>query len=303
MAEDQGVNGDMWNDCAVRLCELFGWSHIGDKNMDLPGVDNKVHGIDALMEYESPNIDVKQSCFIESKRYSISSISFSKLRGWIEALRKKLELFAASQELLEEFPSLEECCQVNLGIIMCWIHDAPSEKYFTDTFNPYLDKAIFNTAANRQSQKKICVLTNPRIIKLCGVADEISKNHAEYKFVYPSQLIGGRPLERTKVLTIEYALSDIILAERCYEGKYENVVFFMGQLSIPALNCLHQALTLYNFLEKDKTLVIFYHGSAIDARKITAEAQRIFGGINLQMKSLPKFDLSSEPSVINPAND
>ncbi|MCM1140070.1 MAG: hypothetical protein NC453_16000 [Muribaculum sp.] len=303
MAEDQGVNGDMWNDCAVRLCELFGWSHIGDKNMDLPGIDNKDHGIDALMEYDSPNIDVRQSCFIESKRYSTDSVSYAKLRGWIETLRKKLELFAASQELLEEFPALEDCCQVNLGIIMCWIHDAPSESYFVDTFNSYLDKAIFNTAPNRQSQKRICVFSNPQIIKLCGVADEITKKDANYKFVYPSQLIEGRPLERTKVLTIEYALSDIILAERFHEGKNENVVFFMGQLSIQALNCLHQALTLYNFLEKDKTLVIFYHGSTIEKRKIIAEAQRIFDGINLQMKSLPKFDLSSEPYIINPAND
>lgn len=37
MAENQGVLGDQWNDCANRLLKLLGWEHIGDKDMDITG--------------------------------------------------------------------------------------------------------------------------------------------------------------------------------------------------------------------------------------------------------------------------
>jgi hypothetical protein len=42
MAEDQGVNGTIWNREATKLPSLFNWDMIGDHDMDVPGEDNKI---------------------------------------------------------------------------------------------------------------------------------------------------------------------------------------------------------------------------------------------------------------------
>lgn len=39
MAEDQGVNGTIWNKEATKLLSYFGWNTIGDYDMDVMGQD------------------------------------------------------------------------------------------------------------------------------------------------------------------------------------------------------------------------------------------------------------------------
>lgn len=298
MAEDQGVNGDIWNDCAVHLMELLGWSHIGDKNMDLPGIDSKSHGIDALMRYETPQMAIPQSCLLESKRYAVESLNNTTVRNWIEALRKKIELFAHSEELNEEFPPLKDCCSINLGLIMCWVHNAPNETYFEDTFSKYLSASIFNTAATKHTFKRIMVFSNSRILRLCAIAAKMKEAANAYKFVYPSQLTGGQPMVKSSILSIEYACSDIILAERFIQNEFCKVVFFLGKLSITSLKSLKDSLTFYNFIEHGKKLLIFYYGSHVENRKTIAEAANIFNGIELEIKPLQKLDFTTEPSIL-----
>ena len=73
MAEDQGVNGDKWNDYVIHLLSQFGWEQVGDTNMDLKGEDDQSGGIDAIMIYEQPGKSLKRSVIVESKRYKKSS--------------------------------------------------------------------------------------------------------------------------------------------------------------------------------------------------------------------------------------
>lgn len=42
MAEDQGVNGTIWNKEATKLLSYFGWNTIGDYDMDVMGQDEKI---------------------------------------------------------------------------------------------------------------------------------------------------------------------------------------------------------------------------------------------------------------------
>lgn len=296
MAENQGVNGDMWNDCALRLVKLFGWEHIGDKNIDLLGNDSKEYGIDALTCYDSPNLDVKQSCLIESKRYKMTSLNASTIKQWIERLRQKLDALYQCGNIQDDFPLLKECCSINLGIIFCWIHDAPNEHYFKTDFEKYLSKALITTMPKPYSYKRIMVLSNPRIVRLCAVAEITQKGN--YRFIYPSQLINDRPLVRSKILSIEYAMSNIILAEKYENEKTTNVVFFLDSISIQAFFSVQEMLTMYNLLEKGKGITIYFYENRENNRTIIAEAKKCFKEIEVNFKQLTHYEISTEPSII-----
>lgn len=301
MPESQGVNGDMWNSQAVKLMELFGWGHIGDTNMDLPGSDGKEYGVDALMLYKSPMMEISQSCVIESKRYSTKSLQKGKVRSWIETLRKKIEIFSNSSELLKEFPALEEGCQVNMGLIMCWVHDAPSESYFSFDFEGMLRDAIISTQSNNV-HKRIIVFTNPRILRLCSIAEVIGKNRSKYRFIYPCQLLGGKPKVRSQILSIEYACSDFILAEReSKEGDVKLVVFYIGKITPNTFKCLKQALLIYNLIERNQEIKVYYYGTEIEFRSILADGRRIFKDEDVDVKFIPLAisNLNTEPAILS----
>ena len=301
MAERQGVQGAIWNDRAVRLLELLGWDHIGDKNMDLKGIDEEFHGIDALACYESPGIDLKQSCLVESKKYAMGSLSATIVKGWIETLKQKIEVLSQSEDVLTEFPKLQDCCDIDLGIIMCWVHDVNDESFFEKDFEKYLSKAAILTLAKPLAYRRIVVLTNPKIIRLCSMATILQDNAYDYKFVYPSQLIKDKPLSRTKVLTIEYALSDFILAERekkASKGEKECVIFYFGQIRQEAFMSMHEALTMFNFLEVDKNLIIYHYEDSDDSRIVMSDLEKYFSNVKVSFEPMTRFELSKEPAII-----
>lgn len=303
MAENQGVNGDIWNDKALQLLQLLGWDHLGDTNMDLPGDDGKEYGVDALITAHTPRMKVLQCAVLESKRYSIGSLKQGTLQKWVNRLRQKLDAFYQSQKLTEDFPSLEECCPMNLGIIMCWVHDAPNEEYFDKTFESFLSNTVINTAATHGSFKRIYVLSNPRILRLCAVAEKIQASKYFYRFIYPSQLLGDRPLVKSKVLTIEYAMSDFILAERTIKEESQLVVFFLGNLSSLGFKCLYEALIMYNLLEQGKKTIIYYYGSDTVNRIALAEGRRRFKEIDSEFRALNMFNFNTEPALLNNKNN
>lgn len=49
MAEDQGVNGTIWNKEANYILSWFGWETIGDIDMDVLGDDEQKYGVDTLI--------------------------------------------------------------------------------------------------------------------------------------------------------------------------------------------------------------------------------------------------------------
>lgn len=305
MAENQGANGDAWNNCAVALLKLFGWDYIGDKNMDLPGSDDNDYGVDALVCYDSPSKNVLQSCVIESKRYSVDSLTSStKLKSWIERLRTKLDALYQSEELIQEFPRLEECCSINLGIIICWVHDAKDTEYFNTTFSKQLERAVINTQAKQNSYKRIYVLTNPRIVRLCSIASVIKDG--TYNFVYPSQLLNGRPLVRSKVLSIEYAVSNIIYAERDKDCKKSSIVFYFGKVDLVNMSILKDSLKMYNLIESGKELIIYHYENDESTRTILPDVKKKFKGaddIDVKFKTLEHYDIMQEPAILKNCDD
>jgi hypothetical protein len=298
MAENQGVLGDQWNDYANRLLKLLGWEHIGDKDMDITGSGGETYGIDAIACYESPGLAVKQCCLVESKRYAMSSINASVIKKWIERLKQKLDGVYQSKELRTEFPQLRECCPINLGVIMCWVHDATNERYFEDEFEKYLNSTRIVTMPKPMAFKRIIVLSNLRILRLCSIASVLKDNTYKYEFYYPSQLINNKPFEMSKVLTIDYALSDIIMAERKKGAKSEKVVFYFGAMNLEAINTLKDALTMYNMMEAKKSLIIYHYEGDASTREIMPDAKKLFGKVKVVFISMDHFDLTTEPAII-----
>ena len=298
MAENQGVLGDMWNDNAVSLIKQLHWEHIGDKNFDMKGTDEKSHGIDAIACYKSPSLHTLQSCLIESKRYAVSSIKASTIKTWIETLRTKIELVHYADDLQTEFPILQDCCNINLGIIMCWVHDAPDEEYFINKFDEMVESVIINTPPKANSTKRIIVLANPQILRLCSMLETIRK-YSEFKFIYPSQLIRNKPLVKTRVLSIEYMMSKIIVAEGVNNNSTkELIVYYFGKMSVDAFRIIYEALTLYNLVENEMVVSFYYYESNDRTREILPELKKIFKDVKIYPKQLNRLNINTEPAIL-----
>ena len=298
MAENQGVLGDMWNDCAVSLIKQLHWEHIGDKNFDMKGTDEKSHGIDAIACYKSPSLHTLQSCLIESKRYAESNIKISTIKDWIDTLRKKIEIVYYADDLQTEFPTLQDCCNINLGIIMCWVHDAPNEEYFVNKFNKMVESVIINTPPKANSTKRIMVLANPQILRLCSMLETVRK-YSDFKFIYPSQLIKNKPLVKTDVLSIEYMMSNIIVAEGVYNNSTkELIVYYFGNMNVDSFRIIYEALTLYNLVENEMVVSFYYYESNDRTREILPELKKIFKDVKIYPKQLNRLNINTEPAIL-----
>lgn len=298
MAEKQGKLGDNWNDCADRLLKKLGWQHIGDSNMDLTGSDDKEYGVDSIYKYSVAGKSTMQTVILESKRYQQSSISATNLQKWVERLKEKLSQLRNSKELMNQFPELEDCSPTNLGIIMCWVHDG-EKKYLNETFQRYLESTIINTGAKSGAYSRIMVLDNRRIVKLCSMIDELINKYDDYDFVYPSGIIDNDVLIMHKVLSVEYMMSDIIIAEGRKDGKIFSVVFYFGQITESSVSSLLEFLQVYQRVEEKKPLVIYYYDeidNAIDVINSFKEKDS-YKGI-LDFKIPMHFALDREPSII-----
>ena len=298
MAERQGKLGDAWNSCAVRFLSLLGWTCIGDKDIDVIGQNGETYGIDSLMNYKSPGMATLQSVIVESKRYSVTSINYSTMSGWLNRLSIKLAQCRNSEELQNEFPALKDCCSINLGVIMVWVHNAENENYFNEDFTKLLNRLITVTRPKSNAFKRIVVLTNPQILRLCSLYETLKDRN--YTFVYPSQLIGNNALERSKVLTIDYMLSNIILTEIKEKNAIEKHVFYFGKMSVDAIRVLRECLLKYQFAENDKELIIHYSQSDDITADLKPEFHKLFHDVpSVSFKRLSKYNISTEPSLIS----
>lgn len=296
MAEDQGVNGDEWNKSAVKLLSLLGWEHIGDFDMDVKGADEKYYGVDSIMKYESPSLATKQSVIIESKRYSVNSFNEATFNNWLKRLNTKLDAFQNSSELLEQFPTLSDCCTFNLGVIIIWFHDLSTEEYIKGKFCQILQSPKMSSMPRKHGYKRIIVLDNTKILKLCSIYDIVKSG--EIRFLYPSQLIGNKPVRRSSILTIDYILSNIILAEKKVNNGSSNIVFYFGQFTVAAFKLLYAALLQYQFLDADKDLTIYHYDNSDQNRKIKPEIQNIFKGVSLSLLKMNHYQLNNVPPIL-----
>lgn len=300
MAEKQGKLGDSWNNYANRLVKLLGWEHIGDKNMDLKGSDGEEYGVDSILKYKVAGKETLQTVILESKRYAQSSIKAVTLSKWIKRLKEKLDGLRNSEELLKEFPELNDCSQTNLGVIMLWVHDG-DEKFMNGTYQHFLENTIISTGAKAGLYSRIMVLDNRRILQLCAMVDSL-KTYDDYDFVYPSGIIDNVAIEQSKVLSVEYMMSNIIIANGEKENIESSLVFYFGDITEANMTLLMSFLSKYQRIDKKKTLQIYYYDKSdavldvINSFKSKDDYKDI-----LDFKKLAHYTFDSEPQTI--AND
>lgn len=297
MAESQGKLGDNWNDCACRLLNLLGWQHIGDKNMDLTGSDDKEYGVDSILKYEVAGRSMKQTAVLESKRYAQTSIQNGTLKKWLERLKDKLGALRNSKELLNEYPELEECSPTNLGIVIVWVHDA-TEEYLNETFQNHVNNTVISTGARAGAYSRIMVLDNRRIVCLCSMIEALQK-YSEYHYVYPSGIIDNDVITHNKTLSVEYMMSDVIFAEGKKDGKESSIVFYFGEMTESAITSLLECLKVFQRVQDKKPLEIYYYYSndkCIDVIN-SFKQKESYKGI-LDFKKLTHYAYNDEPSLI-----
>lgn len=298
MAEKQGKLGDNWNDYANRLVKLLGWEHVGDKNMDLKGSDGEEYGIDSILKYKVAGKETFQTVLLESKRYAQSSIQSGTLSKWIKRLKEKLDGLKNSEELLKEFPELENCSHTNLGVVMLWVHNA-DENYLNGTYQHLLENTIISTGAKPGAYSRIMVLDNRRIVQLCAMCDALKTSFSDYSFVYPAGIIDNVAIEQSKVLSVEYMMSNIILADGVKEGVTSSVVFYFGEVSESNISLLMCFLSNYQRIVANKPLLIYYYDKSdtvldvINSFKSKDDYKDI-----LEFKKLAHYTFDSEPQTI-----
>lgn len=297
MAEKQGKLGDNWNDYANRLVEMLGWEHVGDKNIDLKGSDGEEYGVDSILKYEVAGKETLQTVLLESKRYAQSSIKNTTLPKWIKRLKEKLDGLRNSEELLKEFSELNDCSQTNLGIIMLWVHNG-DENYLNGTYQRYLENTIISTGARAGSYSRIMVLDNRRIVQLCAMVDSLN-TFDDYNFVYPSGIIDNVAIEQSKVLSVEYMMSNIIIAKGDKGGKESSVVFYFGEITDANVTLLMSFLSKYQRIDKKKPLLVYYYDKSDAALDVinSFKSKEDYKDI-LDFKKLAHYSFDSEPHTI-----
>lgn len=297
MAEKQGKLGDNWNDCANRLVKLLGWEHVGDKNMDLKGSDGEEYGVDSILKYKVAGKETMQTVLLESKRYAKSSINANTLLKWIKRLKIKMDGLRNSEELLKEFPELDDCSQTNLGVVMLWVHDA-DESYLNGTYQHFLENTIISSGAKPGSYSRIMVIDNRRVVQLCAMHDAL-KSFDDYTFVYPSGIIDNVAIEQSKVLSVEYMMSNIIIVEGIKEGKESSVVFYFGEVTETNMMLLMAFLSKYQRIKANAPLLIYYYDKSTSVIDVinSFKSKDDYKDI-LDFKKLAHYSLDSEPQTI-----
>jgi hypothetical protein len=93
------------------------------------------------------------------------------------------------------------------------------------------------------------------------------------------------PISRSNVLTPEYLLSKVVLAEaKGANGTEENIVFYFGNIETSSFHHLRSLLTKCSFMDKDRPLTIYISKHDDEFRKKRPDIERIFEGVK-------KFDM------------
>lgn len=295
MAEDQGVNGDAWNDQATALLTQFNWNKLGDSNIDLPNEEKGKSGVDGLFTYvDSLKANIEEGVIVEAKRYKTDSFSVSSLQTWITVLDKKLNNLKNSEDLQEKFPILADI-PLRTGVIVIWFHNFNDYHTFKSTFQTYLTNV--KLSRKNQASNKIFVFENDAILRLASLNLSIKELNTEinnrFQYYYPS--VDLQPAKRSKTLNINYMISKFILGDFTDNAGIENkVVFYFGGLSIESFQRLKHALISYSYWEDDKPLIIFTYYRDDEFRKVKPEVIKLFKDhVELRdmeiLGDLPKF--------------
>lgn len=301
MAEDEGYNGDQWNNEAATLLRKFKWQQIGDANVDVFNEDGKRQGIDSIFSF----IDVRKGSalhgvFVEAKRYATTSFSKGELETWIKTLDRKLNKNRNSKYLQETYPDLNEA-SLRTGVIMTWFHDTESFPAFRSKFNDSLAGIKISGHTRQDGSNKIYVLNNDDILRLVSLitACELfeSKNPHKLRFYYPSSERYNKPADRSEVLSLDYMFSKFILAESMNEvGIEHKIVFYFGSLTVNAFRRLKNALQSFGYIDRQKPLTIYTYQRDQNFRKIKPTVMKDFEEIEFNL--IPMEHYSDLPGFL-----
>ncbi len=297
MPERQGKLGDSWNDCARKLLHFLGWEYVGDKNIDVKGNDGEDYGIDSILIYHNPSKSIKQTVLLESKRYAMNSINGNTISKWLKRLKEKIDGLRNSEELVKEYPVLNDCSSINLGIVMIWIHDA-NEQYLNVSFQNYLQSVNINTGARPDgSYSRIMVLDNRRITWLCSIID-ILHSYDNYEFIYPARIIDDNPVEKNTILTIEYMMSNIVIAECTKDGKTETVVFYLSIITETTVVFIYELLMTFQCIRTGIPVCICYYDKSEKMIEVINSFKEKRKDICLNFRKMNHYSYDSEPACI-----
>ncbi|WP_319268727.1 hypothetical protein [uncultured Draconibacterium sp.] len=273
MAEDQGVNGDIWNNEATILLRKLGWELVADKNIDIPDIENKERGVDALFQYENPTTNGFQGILLEAKHYKLSSYSRSKLEKWICDLYDKIVNLRNSDELYELFPKMENTILRN-GLIVIWFSDYETDPTITEKLKKDLTSIDFQKNGRGVTiPNRIFIMSNEDILRLTSVVDKIHSFRLKdptciFEFHYP--FLGKGAANSTKILSLESMFSKFIYAEIRDKNRVLNkqVVFYFGNTDFKSMQLLKNALLQHIAQTGNKLAIYNYHRNIQEFRKI-----------------------------------
>ncbi|MGY3214509.1 hypothetical protein [Mucilaginibacter sp. HD30] len=295
MPEDEGVNGDQWNDEAAVLLTKLNWKQVGDANIDVVNEDGKRQGIDRMFQFE----DVRrasnvQGVFVEAKRYATTSFKKDNLELWIKTLDRKLNKTRNSEKFHETYPSFASA-SLRTGVIVMWFHDLEHYPTFRKSFYDTLSNIKISGHTRGEGSNKIYVLNNDDILRIASLVHSCESfepsNKHRIKFYYPSSDRFNNPADRSDVLSLDYIYSKFILAEsRTSDGTEHKIVFYFGSLSINAFRRLKNALQSFGYIDKAKPLTIYTYERDTDFRKIKSTVIQEFEGITFKLVEMEIFN-------------
>ena len=308
MPEDQGVNGDLWNDEAAKLLKALGWEQIGDANVDVVTEEGKKRGIDRIFTFPDyrRNNRMLQTVFVEAKCYNSNNLQLKALQDWVTTLNKKLTKTRNSNKFLESYPMLTDTV-IRCGLIVVWFSNAEEFSSYKSQFTEYL-KSIRVPGPSRVSQKEanfLYILSNGDILRLASlisVRKEFNRdNDTVLKFYYPPSENFKSAVDRGEVLTLDYMFSKFILAEAVIKDIEHKIVFYFGELSYNAFKRLYSFLLANSFVDKSKPLTIYKYHIDSEFRKIRPEVDKLFKDVTFSIKDMDH--LSQLPAFIKNADD
>lgn len=300
MPEDQGVNGNFWNDEAAVLLTKLNWKQIGDSNMDIVDEDYIKRGIDRLFQFN----DVRKGnaltgVFLEAKRYATTSFQKASLELWIKTLDKKLNKVRNSEGFHETYPLFGNA-SLRTGLIVIWFHDLEAYPAFKSNLYDYLTSVKLSGYGRNDGSNKIYILHNEDILRIASIINTIETfetvSKREVNFFYPSSDRYNKPADRSKVLSLDYMFSKFILAESLtQEGIEHKIVFYFGALSVNSFRRLKNALQSFGYIDKKKPLTIYSYQRNDSFRKVKQLVEQEFEEIIFKLEEmeifydLPKF--------------
>lgn len=291
MPEDQGVNGDLWNDEAAVLLMELGWKQAADANIDVVTEDDKKRGLDRIFTIEDSrrNSRLLFTVFVEAKCYNTKSLSLKLLQDWVETLNKKLSKIKNSENFASTYPTLKDSIVKN-GLIVIWFSDVAEYVEFKPTLLDYLKRVKIPGTSRRAVANHIYILHNEDILRLAsliGARNAFNQKHkTSLQFYYPSSDNFDNAIDRNTNLTLDYIFSKFVLAEANIDGVEHRVVFYFGALTHGAFMRLKSVLTSNSFYDTDKPLTIFKYKRDLEFRKVKPLVEELFSDVRFQISEM-----------------